>query len=67
MANPTLGKQLAPPRLVLPYHFLVLQLAELLGEETRLRERGRGIQKGKELHRYDGVSAEAFRREEVEG
>ena len=38
-ANLTLGKQLAPPRRVLPWHFLELWLTELRGGETRL---GRG-------------------------
>ena len=38
-ANLTLGKPLAPPRRVLPWHFLELWLTELLGGETWL---GRG-------------------------
>lgn len=38
-ANLTLGKQLAPPRRVLPWHFLELRLTELSGGEARL---GRG-------------------------
>lgn len=45
-ANLTLGKQLAPPRRVLPWHFLELRLTELPGGETRLG-RGHGEVRGK--------------------
>lgn len=35
IADPTLGKQLAPPRLSHPSHFLVLLITEPRGEEGR--------------------------------
>lgn len=63
-ANLTLGKQLAPPRRVLPWHFLELWLTELPGGETRLG-RGHGEVGGRAGQ--SGVSADASRREERSG